>query len=1048
MRQIISYFIKYPVSGDVIMLLLFIFGYFGLGSLKSTLFPEVESRNIAINVVYPGASPEEIEEGIVLKIEDNLKGLTGVERVSSVSKENTGTITVEVLKGYDTDLIVQDVKNAVDRIPSFPADMEPPTVFKQENLNFAYSFALTGEVDLKTLKTFARRVETDLLAVEGISKVGLSGFPAEEIEIAFRENDLQAYNISFAQAAAAVRAGNLEITGGKIKTEKEEYLIRARSKEYFAEGLKDIIIKADQNGNLIRLMDVADVYDRWSDEPDRNYLNGHPSVVITIQNTIDEDILFITDYLNQYVENFNAKNNVVKAEIIRDGSVNLRQRIELLTNNGIVGFILVLVVLAFFLNIRLAFWVAISIPISMMGMFILAAFYGLTINVMSLFGMILVIGILVDDGIVIGENIYQHYEKGKSAVQSAIDGTLEVFPAVFSAVTTTIIAFSAFFFLDGRLGDFAPSLAFVVMGTLFISLIEGAFILPGHIAHSKSLRGPIKKNKFEKFMDNILSFFRDRVYKPFLLFSIKNTVFALAVPTAFFLLTIGAIGGGLIGVTFFPFIERDDLAISIELPPGTRDIITENVLTKIEKATWRVNEKLSADRADSNNVVIKIQKKIGPGTNVGTVNVTLLDGETRGIQSFYIANLIRDEVGDLPEVDKASFGASSPFGKPISVSLLGNNLKELDAAKTELKEQLTNLASLKDVIDNDQKGIKEINISLKEKAELLGITLQDVVTQVRQGFFGNEVQRLQRGIDEVKVWVRYREEERSSITQLEDMRIRLANGEQIPLSEIANYQIERGVIAINHLDGKREIRIDADLANPDKESVPDILTNIEEELLPPILAKYPSITYSFEGQSRQQEKVGASARKVMPIILLLMLAAIVLTFRSIPQGLLVYALVPLGIIGVGWGHYIHGAQISLLSGFGIIGLIGIMLNDSLVLVSAFNRNIKNKMPFGQAVLDAGISRFRPILLTSVTTIAGLAPLILEKSFQAQFLVPMAISIAYGLIAATFTTLVALPLGLVLLNQTKVYIQWLWEGKKPVAETVEPAYKEIEFENEK
>lgn len=1047
MKQIIGYFIKYPVSGNVLMLLIIVFGYFGLISLKSTLFPEVESRNISIQVVYPGASPEEIEEGIILKIEDNLKGVTGVERVSSVSQENAGTITVEVLKGYDTDLIVQDVKNAVDRIPSFPSDMEPPTVFKQENLNFAYSFAITGPVDLKTLKEFARRVETDILAIDGISKVALSGFPEEEIEIAFREADLLAYNLTFTQATQAVRTANIEITGGKIKTNREEYLIRARSKEYFAEGLKDIIVKADQNGNVVRLMDVADVYDRWSDVPDRNYLDGDPSVVVTIQNTINEDVLFITDEMNKYVEQFNQKNETVKAEIIRDGSITLRQRIDLLSKNGIIGFMLVLIVLAFFLNLRLAFWVAISIPISMMGMFILASFYGLTINVMSLFGMILVIGILVDDGIVIGENIYQHYENGKSAYRAAIDGTLEVFSAVVSAVVTTIIAFSTFFFLDGRLGDFAPALAFVVMATLAISLLEGALILPGHIAHSKSLQGKIKKNAFERFMDGIMSFLRDRIYKPFLIFAMKNMIFTLAIPTALFLITVGSISGGIIGVTFFPFIERDDIAISIEMAPGTRDNITESVLNKIEAAAWRVNKKVSAERADSNQVVLKIQKKLGPGSNKGNINVTLLDGETRGMQSFFVANLIRDEVGPLPEVEKASFGSASPFGKPVSVSLLGNNLNELESAKQDLQKELENLASLKDVVDNDQKGIREVNIELKEKAKLLGLTLQDVVSQVRQGFFGSEVQRLQRGVDEVKVWVRYKEQERSSLTQLEDMRIRLADGREIPLHEVATYEVERGVVAINHLDGKREIRIEADLANPDKESVPDILANVEEVILPPILAKYPSISYTFEGQSRQQAKVFNSVKKVVPIILLLMFAVIVLTFRSIPQGLLIYMLVPLGLIGVGWGHWVHGAQISLLSFFGIIGLIGIMVNDSLVFVTAFNRNIKSGMLFGQAILDAGLSRFRPILLTSVTTIAGLAPLILEKSFQAQFLIPMAISIGYGLIAATFTTLVALPLGLILFNRVKVYALWLWEGKKPSPESVEPAYQELEFEHE-
>jgi len=1053
MRSLIAYFIKYPVAGNVLMFVILIFGFFGLLSLKSSFFPETESKVISIQAVYPGASPEEMEEGIVIKIEDNLKGVTGIERVSSVSRENGASISVEVLKGFDTDLILQDVKNAVDRINSFPAGLEPLVVYKLESFNFAISFALSGNVDLNTLKKFARQVESDLRSVEGISKVELSGFPEEEIEISFRENDLRAYQLSFEQAAAAVRRANLELTGGTIKGEREELLLRAKSKGYYAEDLRNIVVKTSPGGRAVYLSDVADIKDKWADNPSRSFFNQKPSVVITIQSTIDEDILFTTEYIRDYVEKFNAKNDeTIQANIIRDGSVNLRQRIDLLLKNGIIGVALVLLFLALFLNRSLAFWVAASLPICFMGMFIIAAFYGLSINVISLFGMILVIGILVDDGIVIAENIYQHFEKGKTPTQAAIDGTMEVMPAVISAVLTTVIAFSTFYFLEGRLGEFFQDMGFVVIFTLLFSLVEGLFILPGHIAHSNALKENPSKNWFdivEGWFNQLMAWMRDKLYAPIFRFSLDNKLFSIGIFIALFVITIGAIRGGVIKTTFFPFVERDNLSVTLSMPSGTREHITEKWITHIEKAVWEVNDEYKSKREDGKDIVLGVEKKLGPAINEASLNIILLDGETRQLQSFVVSNAIREKAGEIPGADKVAYNISSPFGRAISISLLGADKEELEAAKEELMAEMGKLSSLKDIVDSEQAGLREVNIKLKEKARLLGLSEQEIVGQVRQGFFGSEVQRLQRGIDEVKVWVRYKNEDRSSIEDLKDMRIRLADGRAFPLEELATIELGRGIIAINHLDGKREIKVEADQANPN-ESTTDILSEVQTEILPPILEKYPSVQPSYEGQSRTSAKTGNSAAKALPVILLCMFFLIVFTFRSFWQAVLVLILIPpLGLIGVGWGHFIHGSPISVLSALGIIALVGVMVNDSLVLVSAMNGLLKEGKDFRTAVYEAGLSRFRPILLTSITTIAGLGPLILEKSFQAQFLIPMAISLAYGLLIATFTTLFALPILLMILNQAKVYLTWLWEGKKPSEEMVEPAVKElVEEQHEK
>lgn len=1047
MRQLIHYFIKYPVAGNVIMILIFIFGWWGLGSLKSTFFPDSESKIILVEATYPGASPEEVEEGITTKIEDNLKGLTGLDRVTSISQENFARVTVEVLKDVDTDLIVQDVKNAVDRINSFPAGMEPPVIYKREGRQFVINFALSGDVPLTRLKQTARKIESDFRAMKGISKIQITGFPDEEIQIAFREDALRAYGLSFDQAARAVRQSNIDITGGSVKTASEELLIRARLKRFHADELQSIPIKTSPDGRIVRLRDVAEVTDTWADKPVRSYFNEEQAVIVTIQNTISEDAITISEDVNKYIERFNAQNDGIEATIIRDGTVTLTQRISMLFNNGIIGFVLVVLFLALFLNFRLAFWVAVSIPVAFAGMFILASSFGLTINVISLFGMILVIGILVDDGIVIGESIYQHWERGAEPIDAAMKGTMEVLPAVVSAVLTTIVAFSLFYFLDGPLGNFAPDMAFVVICTLLFSLVEGALILPGHLAHSHALkvaRAEKKENAIARTMNNFMAWMRDKVYAPYLRFSLANKTLALAIPLGLFFITLGAIGGGFIKTTFFPSIESEFINVELEMPSGSRDMITEEKLLQIQHAAWAINDSVRETRADGLDIIEGIQRDMGPSSHQGKLTIVLLDNETRDMESDVINGLIQKKTGRLSGAQKLIFAQRVPFGKPVELSLKGPNLAALEGARNAVKAQMNKLSTIKDVADNYQPGLRELNVTLKDKAHLLGLTLQDVLGQVRQGFFGGEVQRLQRGADEVKIWVRYPEADRSSLYRLEDMRIRLANGAEYPFREIAEYEIERGVLGINHLDNQREIRISAELANKEVSSN-DVKVYLEKTLLPEALASFPAVSYSFEGQARANEKTKNSMGAAGPAILLLMLAIITLTFRSLWQALLVFFTIPFGLIGVGWGHWLHGAQMSLLSLFGIIALIGIMVNDSLVFISAYNTNMKRGMSFNEAVYNAGISRFRPIILTTLTTVAGLAPLISNTSFQAQFLIPMAIAVAYGLIIATYTTLVMLPVYLVVLSNIRVHLTWLWRGKRPTREELEPAVVELAVE---
>ncbi|WP_139959721.1 efflux RND transporter permease subunit [Flavicella sediminum] len=1048
MKKTIAYFIKYPVAVNIIILALIALGVLGYANLSSSFFPLTESRNISVSVTYPGASPQEMEEGVVLKIEDNLKGLLGIERVTSVSRENSATISVETIKGYDINIALADVKNAVNKVPNFPSGMEPPVISKNEKIRETISFVVTGkDISLKALKDFARSIENDIRKMEGISQIELSGFPDEEIEIAVREDDLRKFDLSFQDVSTAVSKNNILTSGGSVKTEAEEYLIRARNRSYYGKDMLNMVLRANENGQIIRLKDVAEVRDGWNESPNRTYFNGNLGVRVQVSNTNSEDLLSTAKKINDYVVEYNEQHENVFIEITRDSSITLIQRTELLFTNAWQGMLLVLLFLSLFLRPRLAFWVAAGLPIAFFGMFMLAGYFNVTINVLSLFGMIIVIGILVDDGIVISENIYHHYEKGKTPIRAAIDGTMEVVAPIISAILTTILAFSVFFFLDGNLGEFFSEVATVVALTLVVSLVEALIILPAHVAHSRALDRTQKLYKINKYADQFMEYMRDKLYAPALLFVLKNKFFGLIIPIALFVITIGAFQGGVIRGTFFPRIASDRVSIELTMPQGTNEKITDSIITMIEDNVWLVNEEFKEKQSGGKSIVENISKKIGSGTANASLRVNLLPGEERDFESNIISNAIREKVGTVYGVESLSFGSGGNFGgSPVSVALLSNNIAELKAAKEELKAILLKNPELKDITDNDPQGIKEIKIKLNDKAYFLGLTLSDVMFQVRSGFFGNQIQRFQRGQDEIKVWVRYTREERSSIKNLDDMRVNTPSGKKVPFSEIATYEIERGEISINHLEGQREILIEADMKNS-KASATDILTDIQTRIFPDLQAKYPSISALYEGQNREASKVLGSLPIVGSIILMLIYIVIVFTFRSFGQPLLLLLMVPFSLIGVGWGHWFHGFSVNILSMLGIIALIGIMVNDGLVLISKFNSYLKEGMLFEEALFQAGKSRFRAIFLTTITTVAGLTPLIFETSRQAQFLIPMAISIAYGIVIATFLTLLTLPILLSMANYVKVGVQWLWVGEQPTREEVERAIKELASENE-
>jgi len=1041
MKGLIKYFIKYSATGNVLILLTLFLGWFGFSSLRSTLIPQIDPGVINISTVYPGASPEEVEQGVILKIEQSLQGLTGIKKLTSVSRENLGVVTAELTSGVDANLVLQDIKNAVDGINSFPSGIEPPRASKWEFRSDAIDFMINGDVPLAQIKAAAIQVKDDLLATPGISKLEISGFPDQEIEIAFRENDLNTYGLTLSQAVSVVKNANIDLTGGTLKGPAEDLSIRVRQKKYYASGLKAIILRAGTDGTLIHLSDVADVTDKWSETPNAVFVDDKPAALISVKYTSTEDIIQVADAVTAYVDQFNREHEVLSARVLGNQADSVSSMQQILANNGIIGFFLVILLLSMALNPRMALWVAISIPISFMGMFALAALLNITLNRISLFGMILVVGILVDDGIVIAENIYQHHERGKRRIQAAIDGALEVLPAVFSAVLTTIIAFSAFLLIEGTMGQFFKEMATVVISALVISLIESALILPAHIAHSRALAADRKPGWLERKSTYYLARMRDNWYAPLYRKALNNRLLTLSIVTGVFAITVGAVLGGVIQMGGSNFENQSHSDVSLQMPPGTPEAVTAEILDTLAARAQQAGNRYAEKEG---KVVITSIVKRQTATDAGGVSVNFIDSRERNFLSTDFSNSWRQAVGPLPQAERVNYVEASHFGKAVSISLQGDDLGQLESAVLSFKHELNDLSGLKNVIDDNQQGMREIEISLNEAAYLLGLDNQLVMGQIRNGFFGAEVQRINRGTEEVKIWVRYARSDRSSIGDLENMRIRTATGKSYFLKDIATLRYTRSLSTIRHLNGRRQVTVEADAINKavDLSVIKHEITTV---ILPSILKDYPKITYSFGGREERMAEALGSIKQVLPAILVLLFAVIAFTFRSFGQTAILFMLIPLGFIGIGWGHAIHSTPIDMPSYFGIIALIGILVNDSIVFIETLNRGLKEGQKYQDALYDAGLSRFRPIFLTSLTTIAGLAPLIIANNPDAQQTVPMAIAVAYGLIVSTFSTLVVLPVLLSLFNGLRRHVIKWRTGRLPTAEEIESAVKELDID---
>ncbi len=1028
MDKIIKYLIQKPLIVDIVVGLIIIVGLMTVLKMRSNFLPTEPVSFINVNVVYRGASPQEMEEEVVSKIEDNLQGLKGIDRVTSTSSESFANVRIEILGNANPNEVLQDVTNAVDRITTFPSGVESPTIAKEEIVNYTMTIGLTGKTTLAGLKDYAKNVKDELLLSPKISQVFISGFPEEEIEVRFNENMLRTYNITFDEVSAAIQSENLKSSGGKLETGTEEILLRLDNKSYTAQGLNDIIVKTTPDGKVVKLSEVATVVDRFANKPDKSYLNGKEAVIIKVFSRSEEDILGNAEYVANYLQAFNDTHDEIEATIIEDKSISLNQAIGTLIDNAWQGILLVLIVLGLFLHPRIAFWVAFKIPVGLLGMFILSNFYDLTINQVSLFGLIVVLGVIVDDGVVVAENIYQRFTDGESALKAAVNGTLEVIPAIIASLLTTALAFSLFFFLDGQLGDYFSDIAFVVCATLFVALLESLFILPVHIARSKALSREDKPWKFTQWTNNSLIVFRDRIYKPTIHFAVRFPLVGFAFVLLLMVATIAALSAGLIKGTFFPTIDQDVITAKLELPLGTDKSITNQKLEEIEKAVWKVNKYYAAKRTDGKDIINFAERIVGPNSDEGAVNIYMMEGDQRNIKSFEIAQKIREEVGPIPEATNLSYGSIAVFGKPVSIALLENNLENLREAKKMLREYLSKRTDLKDVTDTDKQGMPELMMKLTPSARFLGLSEGQVFNQIRKGFFGLEAQSIQRDDDEIKIWLRYDNADRKSIENLKNARFITPTGASYPIGELATFEEVEGVREINHQNGIREIKVEADVENL-LVSVPSVLAETEASILKEIKEKFPNIRYTLEGEARLSGKTQRSSQGPSTIVFILIITIILINYRSIGKTITILSMLPFAFVGVAWGSFIHNIPVSIFSVLGMIALWGILINNGLVLISTYNDYIKKGMTASDSLNEAAVSRFRPIVLTTITTVFGLAPLLLNNSISAQFLKPTAIAISYGLIFGMILTLIFLPSVLTLINGIKVFYHRTLRGRK-------------------
>jgi multidrug efflux pump subunit AcrB len=1053
MRGALSWFAANSVVANLLMILIVAAGLFTIPSITKEIFPEFSIDIISISVRYLGAAPEEVEEGVSVRIEESIQDLEGIKEITSVSAEGVGTVLVELEPGTDPREMLNDIKARVDAIDTFPEETEKAVIAEMTNRRQVIDIAVSGNASEYTLKTLGQRVRDELLTIEGITQADLVSARPYEVSIEVSEEALRRHNLTFDAVADAVRRSSLDLPGGSIRTSGGEILLRTKGQAYRGHEFEQLVLLTRPDGTRLLLGDVARVVDGFAETDQSARFSGEPAVGIRVYRVGDQSALAIASKVKVYVKEAQERMPAgVTLTAWNDFSRILAGRLDLMIRSARNGYLLVFAILALFLKFRLAFWVSLGIPISFLGAFWFMPITDVTINLISLFAFIVVLGIVVDDAIIVGENIFKHHQRGDRGAPGSARGAMEVATPVIFGVLTSIAAFFPLLYVGGVMGKIMRVIPVIVISTLVFSLVESLLILPAHLSHIREPKEPRGLGRlWRRFQDAFarrVDWFIDRVYKPSLVLGVRFRYATLAIGVATLLVTVGLVSAGWIKFVFFPNVESDFVSAALTMPPGTSVETTAAAMRNIEDSALALRDELNGDNSNGKALPIQhiftsigdqpFRARQGPPTgqgggysasHLGEMVLELAPSEERDLTSAEIVRRWRETTEPIPDAIELTF-TSSIFrpGEPINVELAGLDIDHLQEAAEKLKLELPKYSGVFDITDSFRSGKQEVKLRVKPAAETFGVTLAGLARQVRQAFYGEEAQRIQRGRDDVRIMVRYPKEQRRSIGDLENMRIRTPNGGEVPFSVVAEAELDRGFSSIRRVDRQRAINVTADV-DATQGNASEILADLKANVLPGILADYPGVSYSFAGEERERAETMGGLFKGFLFALIVIYALMAIPFKSYIQPLVVMSIIPFGFVGAVWGHVIMGLNLTILSMFGLVALTGVVVNDSIVLVHFVNQRRRKNGNLIEAVHEAGVARFRPIILTSLTTFAGLTPLLLAKSVQAKFLVPMAVSLAFGVIFATFITLVIVPSIYVILEDIKALVLRVFKGRR-------------------
>ena len=1046
-KGIIAWFASNHVAANLLMCLIIVAGLLSAATIRKQTQPDFELNNVQVRVLYLGAAPQEVEEGVVIKVEEAIQDVDGIVKLNSTASEGVGTVVAEVSREADLNEVLSEIKTRVDAISTFPALTEKPVISKQE-IPFAVSFiAIYGDMDPFTRKSIAQNVRDELMRLPAINKVRFLGDRPFEISIEVSEQTLRQYGLTMSEISQAVKNSSADLPGGTIKTEGGDILLRTEGQVYTGIEFSELVLRTFGDGTRLTLGDIATIRDGFVESNDYSRFNGRPSAILQVLTVGEQNELATAAAVRQYVAKKSEElPEGIQMDIWADRAYYLQDRLDMMLENMLLGALLVFIVLSLFLRVKVAGWVIVGIPITFFGALWLMPVnpWPVTVNMVSLFGFIVVLGIVVDDAIIIGESVYTKIRADGHTLDNVIDGAHRVaVPATFG-VLTTIAAFAPMLFIGGIFGPFFEAISVVVILCLMFSLVESKLILPAHLVHARipdidedDLFNPQREIglfervprfflKIQRHVQRGLHKLIHEYYRPLLSAAIDNRGITVAIFIAVLILTAGVVASGIVRQVMVPEVESDFIQVEMRMQTGTAPRVRDAAIERIE------SELLSMKREhlEENPGAVPMIRQVGVFTN-GDTGATLVvempRDEDRPYEGVEISDRWRERVGEIPGIKTLTFSGAIHLGggPPLSFRLNGNNYQALEAAAAELERELGSYAGVFEVQNSAVSGGDEIRLTIKPEAEALGLTLVSLGRQVRQAFYGEEAQRIQRGKDELKVMVRYPEEQRRSIADLENMRIRTPAGVEVPFSSVAEVSFGESYSSIRRQDRERTVTVSANI-DPERVEPQEIIRSIREEFIPQLIARHPGVSFGLEGASEEERNFVRNLSIASVAALFLIYALIAIPLHSYSQPLVIMSVIPFGFIGAVFGHIVMGKAISMFSMFGLIALAGVVVNDSLVMVDFINRAREQGVDLRTAVIESGTKRFRAIVLTSFTTAAGLLPIMTETSMQAQFVIPMAISLGFGILFATVITLFLVPALYLLQIDGMARTRYLWD----------------------